>query len=202
MTSKLATKYRPRSLTNSSHRSLIRQTSSAEAVCAPDSAFLHLIEELDSWYRNLPAYLTLTPLQIYVLKDMNLLSLAVYLQLAYHIAITDLTRVSLPGFTFPLAAAFRHVPRDFLRQCQQRCRYHADEVSNLIEMVQGHGPEAFDDPFCHIAAFEAAKIQIIHAAIVQPSDSSSARQTAERNVQINFSLISQSGLDSTRLHVS
>lgn len=129
---------------------------------------------------------------------MNLLSLAVYLHLAYHIAITDLTRVSLPGFTFPLAAAFRHVPRDFLRQCQQRCRYHADEVSNLIEMVQAHGPEAFDDPFCHIAAFEAAKIQIIHAAVVPQVDSS----TAERNVKINLSLISQSGLDPTMLHAS
>jgi hypothetical protein len=98
----------------------------------------------------------------------------------------DLTRSSLAGFQFPVAAALEQ-SGDFRAQCQERCRFHADEVSALIRRGLDHKRTAFDDPFCVDAAFESAKIQIIHTATV--ANDLSTVEMMKRNVNTNLELL-------------
>lgn len=123
-----------------------------------------------------------------------------FLHLFYHAAMSDLMRVSLPGFLFPLAMAFERVSQDFRQQCQRRCRYHADEVSRLIGIGLKQGTRPFDDPFCFTAAYEATKIQIIHSTTVAPCRQTE-RSQAEARIRCNTKLMTLMGRDGSHVHV-
>jgi len=188
------------SIANSSGR-LIRQTLPPGLVSSAGSPLIGLIEQLDMWYANLPHELQITELNMYIQKDTNILGAVFFVHLAYHAAVADLTRVSLPGFNFPLASSFAQVPGEFRRQCQERCRYHADEVSKLVKMGLKHGTRPFDDPFCFIAAYEATKIQIVYTNTVA-AGLRAERSRAEANIRVNTKLMNLMGRDGSHVHVS
>ena len=112
-----------------------------------------------------------------------------FLHCTYNQTVADLTRVSLPGFDFPLASAFRIAPESFRRQCQDRCRYHADEVSSLVLSGFRAGVRAFDDSHITMAAFESTKIQIVHTTTATPN-SARDKQKAYGNIMANMRLLS------------
>ena len=143
----------------------------------------------------------MTDLNTYIHKETNTLSSLMFLHMAYHAAMFDLTRISLPGFNFPLAASFQTVPHDFRQQCQQRCRYHSDQVSDLIQIGMAHGTQAFDDAFCFVAAYEATKVQIIHETTVAGNDPGCRRRT-EYNLKTNIKLMNLKGHSGSHPHVS
>jgi hypothetical protein len=124
---------------------------------------------------------------MYTHRDQNALGAVFFLHLLYHAAICDLTRVSLPGFSFPLADAFHDAPVDFLLQCQRRAQFHAAEISTLIRNGLPHRGLAFDDPFVTDAVFESTKIQIVFAAVT-PNESDFVRMTADR-IRSNMELL-------------
>lgn len=157
-------------------------------IWQPGSLFLHLLEQLESWYTALPEQFLLAELNMYVQKELHTLGALFGMHFAYHSVVTDLTRISLPGYDFPLAAAFRSAPNIFRRQCQERCRYHADEVARLVRFGFQIGFEAFDDTHCGAAVFESTKIQIVHSATATPNGSQQ-RQVAEENIRTNIQLL-------------
>ncbi|RMJ17614.1 hypothetical protein BHE90_011146 [Fusarium euwallaceae] len=167
---------------------MIRQTMTLDDLTSPESSYLKLINEIDVWYNALPEALLLSSHRIYALQEMKTLSATMHLHLAYHAAVAALTRISLPGFNFPLSSTMRRAPPAFISQCQTRCRYHSDQISRIIEIALPHGMEPFDDQFCGIAALEASKVQIIHAAIIQHGDSE-AMQAADRCIRNNLALM-------------
>ena len=116
-----------------------------------------------------------------------MLGAVVFLHMAYHGAIANLTRVSLNGFEFPLAGAFGAVPEQFRYECQTRCRYHSDQISNIIRLGLEHGARAFDDSLCHVAAFEATKVQIVHSSISQRG--AGDREATEDCIRVNIELM-------------
>ncbi|KAF4951510.1 hypothetical protein FSARC_12904 [Fusarium sarcochroum] len=130
------------------------------------SPFMLLIGEIDKFYENLPDTFQMTELNMYIHKDQHTIGALSYLHFMYNAAIFDLTRISIAGFSFPLAAAFQHAPPDFRSQCQKRCHFHAMAVSDLIRQGFDHGRVAFDDLFCMAAALESSKIQIIYWATI------------------------------------
>jgi len=143
---------------------LIRSKDQPYDLWQPRSPFLQTIQQLETWYSSLPDLLLIHDLNAYVHKELNILGAVYMLHFYFHTVVTDLTRISLPGYAFPLASAFRAAPLPFIRQCQNRCRYHADVISKLVRSGLVHGRLAFDDMHCATAAFEAAKIQIVHTA--------------------------------------
>lgn len=108
--------------------------------------------------------------------------------MAYHSAVADLTRIVLPGYTFPLAQVFDRAPPTFKAQCQDRCRFHADEISQLIEAGWKNGERSFDDILCTAATFESTKIQILYATTVASHDKELRKRT-ERNIRTNVKLL-------------
>ncbi|OQV07020.1 Fungal specific transcription factor domain-containing protein [Cladophialophora immunda] len=179
---------------------LIRGSLSASDIQGPDSPFVDLLNRLESWYANVPAKLRITDLNMYILKELNMLGPVFALHLFYHTAVSDLTRVSLPGFNFPLAATFEEVSEGFRRDCQRRCRHHADEVSRLIGIGLKHGTRPFDDPFCFTAAYETTKIQIIHCTTTE-NRRQRERSSAEANIRCNTRLMTLMGRDGSHVHV-
>lgn len=146
---------------------LIRATTSAQIkLWDPESPFLSLLRQLDAFYENLPERFHITDLNTYIHKDQHTLGVLFYLHFMYNAAIFDLTRISLAGFSFPLAEGFQDSPAEFRTQCQERCHFHANVVSDLIHQGFAVGRMAFDDMFCADVALESAKIQIIHSATV------------------------------------
>lgn len=136
----------------------------------------------------------LTDLNIYIQKERNILGAVFMLHFFYHTVVCDLTRVSLPGYDFPLASAFRTAPEAFRRQCQERCRFHADEISRLVRRGLSQGKLAFDDLHCMMAAFESVKIQIVHTSTTR-SNSPAARVNAAGNIRVNMEAIDLMHID-------
>ncbi|KAM5347422.1 hypothetical protein ACJ41O_010427 [Fusarium nematophilum] len=150
---------------------MIRQSLTLDTLASPESPYLKLINELDAWYNTLPEPLLLSSGRIYALQEMKTLSSTMNLHLGYHAAISALTRVSLPGFNFP---------------CPPLCAEHHQPSSAKIALP--HGMEPFDDQFCGVAALEASKVQIIHAAIIQHGDPE-AMKAADRCIRTNLALM-------------
>ncbi|KAK5455282.1 hypothetical protein LTS15_006002 [Exophiala xenobiotica] len=153
-----------------------------------NSSFLKIIEELEVWYDGLPEQFSLADLNPYVQTETNIIGAVFVLRLLYLSIIADLTRVALPGFDFPLSSALRTALNSFRKQCQQRCRFHADQVSRLIQKGPIHGKRACDDFHCAVAAFESAKIQIVHTSTVT-SNSAEERKKTTDNVRFNIKLL-------------
>ncbi|VUC20648.1 unnamed protein product [Clonostachys rosea] len=147
-------------------------------ICDPSSAFIKIIQQVETIYRLLPRHLRLDDDNIYNLKRNQSLGGVFFLHFLIHAAIFDLTRVSLPGFAFPIARAFQSVSTEFSSYCQQRCRFHAARATDLVRKGLQHGRTPFDDIFTADAALEAIKILIIYNATVDPSPDTS-RQTWE-----------------------
>jgi len=164
------------------------------------SPFVILLGKLDTWYANMSSALKMNDLSMYIHKETNMLGPVFFLNVAYHAAVFDLTRISLYGFDFPLAAAVRQAPEPFQQECQRRCRHHADEVSRLIRLGLKHGTKSFDDPFCFTAAYEASKIQIVHATTISPREQFTSAQ-AEANIRTNTQLMSLMGRSGSSVHV-
>ncbi len=173
-----------------------RATHFAVEIWSAQSPYLQLLQTIETWYDALPEELRLTDLNIYVHKERNTLAAVFMMHFAYHSAVADLTRVSLPGFDFPLSSFFKAAPPSFGKQCQERCRHHADEISKLVELGLLTGGRALDEPFCITSAFEATKIQVVHTTTLTPNGPAE-RQRAREQIRTNWKLIltSQNGLN-------
>lgn len=167
--------------------SLIRTPDIHGDIWDPSSPFLQIIQRLDAIYQNIPERYHLNDLNMYILKDNHLLGATFFFYLLVHAVVFDLTRISLAGFNFPLAAAFQRAPPEFRLQCQDRCRFHAEQVSDLIRRGMLHGRAAFDDMFCADAALESAKIQIIYAATVNRA--TEVVGTTRENLKTHFEFL-------------
>lgn len=138
-------------------------------IWEPSSQFVTVIDQLIALYNNMPERYYLTDANLYVLKDKGMLGAVFALHLFIHAVIFDLTRISLAGFSFPLAPAFKNSPVEFRAHCQSLCRFHASQVSDIIRTGLSFNRGAFDDLFCPDAAIESTKVQIIFAATVDQS---------------------------------
>jgi len=165
----------------------IRTTDVAEIVWDPSSPFMVIMEQLEAIYSQLPPKYALTQLNLYALKDQHKLGAVVLLHLLYHAAMCDLTRVTLPGFHFPLAAAFRHAPAAFVSQCQQSCHFHAKSITDIIRQGMSHGSMPFQDPLVADTTFESTKIQIVFSTTL--SSDPDLLLMAENNINSNLGLL-------------
>ncbi|KAL6867027.1 hypothetical protein J3F83DRAFT_103124 [Trichoderma novae-zelandiae] len=148
---------------------LIRVADPNMRVWEPSSEFVKIIDQLMALYNSLPERYYLTDANLYVLQEKGMLGSVFALHLFIHAVVFDLTRISLAGFNFPLAPAFKHAPSEFRAHCQSLCRFHASRVSDIIRTGSSFSPNAFDDLFCPDATVESTKVQIIYAATVDQS---------------------------------
>ncbi|KAF5700071.1 regulator of drug sensitivity 1 [Fusarium globosum] len=143
---------------------LIRTKPDAVHVSDPQSTFMQLLHALEAWSNSISAQLQLTEFSIYVHKELNTLESLFYLHFSYHILICDLTRISIPGFAFPLAAAFQAAPGPFISHCREVCRHHAEQVTRILRMMAQHLNPLFSESITYAATYEATKIMIVYSA--------------------------------------
>ncbi|PTB75659.1 hypothetical protein M440DRAFT_1439356 [Trichoderma longibrachiatum ATCC 18648] len=148
---------------------LIRVADPNMPIWESSSEFVRIIDQLMALYNNLPERYYLTDANLYVLQGKGMLGAVFALHLFIHAVIFDLSRISLAGFSFPLAPAFKHAPPEFRAHCQSLCRFHASRVSDILRTGMSFSPNAFDDLFCPDATIESTKVQIIYAATVDQS---------------------------------
>lgn len=134
--------------------------------------------------QHLPDRYQLNDTSIPALREQHMLGGVFLLHYLMHAVLSDMTRPSLPGFNFPLARVFHSTSADFRSQCQERCRFHARQTTDLIRRGMLYGREAFHDQYAADAALESIKIQIIYAAAVN-QDHGVIRETGE-NVRVTL----------------
>lgn len=166
---------------------LIRVAGDSMRIWEPSSDFVRIIDQLNALYNNLPEKYYLTDANLFVLKEKGMLGGVFALHLFIHAVIFDLTRISLAGFSFPLASAFKNAPLQFRAHCQNLCRYHATQASHIIRTGMTFSPIAFDDLFCPDAIIESTKVQIIYTATVDQSPQT--LQETRDNIITNFSFL-------------
>ncbi|KAH6606903.1 hypothetical protein Trco_006056 [Trichoderma cornu-damae] len=167
---------------------LIRVADPGMRIWEPSSQFVRIIDQLGALYSNLPQKYYLTDANLFVLKEQGLIGSVFALHLFIHAVIFDLTRISLAGFSFPLAPAFKSAPVEFRTHCQHLCRYHASQVSEIIRTGISFSPNAFDDLFCPDATVESTKVQIVYAATVDQSPETMQRTRDNIITNLNFLL--------------
>ncbi|KAL7974367.1 hypothetical protein HDV63DRAFT_111362 [Trichoderma sp. SZMC 28014] len=166
---------------------LIRVAGDAMRIWEPSSDFVKIIGQLNALYNNLPEKYYLSDTNLFVLKEKGMLGGVFALHLFIHAVIFDLTRISLAGFSFPLASAFKNAPLQFRVHCQNLCHFHASQASHIIRTGMTFSPNAFDDLFCPDAVIESTKVQIIYAATVDQSPQN--LQETRNNIITNFSFL-------------
>ncbi|KAI7759794.1 hypothetical protein LZL87_009117 [Fusarium oxysporum] len=114
---------------------LIRTNPDGVDISHAQSPFMQILHALEAWNNSISTQIQLKKFSIYVHKELNSLESLLYLHRSYHIFICDLTRISIPGFAFPLAAAFRATPQAFISHCQDVCRHHAAQVTKILRMM-------------------------------------------------------------------
>jgi hypothetical protein len=124
---------------------------------------------------------------MYMHKDQHTLGAVFLLHLLFHAAVFDLTRISLAGFSFPLATAFRGAPFTFLQECQRRCFLHAHEISNMVHEAEPYKAMIADQSMWAGALFESAKIQLVYAATVQTN--AQTHQLVRQNLRAHLHLL-------------
>jgi hypothetical protein len=149
---------------------------------------MRILNQLESWYHSLPDHLAFTDLNLYIHKDEGTLAAFFFLHLTYHSCVSDLTRITLPGYSFPASAAFQHAPDDVKVQHQNTCFLHADRVSHLLKKGLDMNGSALDDYFASTAAFESTKIQVIYVATLC-RNASDLLHTVTRNVRVNLDVL-------------
>lgn len=135
-------------------------------------------------------------------RDQRSLGALLSLHLIYHSCVSDLTRITLAGYNFPLALACSRAPVDWLLRMQERCLAHAGRVSRLLANGLALGTGALDDSIVPAVAFESTKIQVVYAATLARGRAETT-STIARNVQFNLEAINMlhGGLSRTSKHV-
>ncbi len=139
------------------------------SIWDPSSSYLQTIQKVDAIYQNLPDMYRLNDVNIPQLQENRQLGGVLLLYFLMYSIVSDITRPSLPGYSFPLATAFQEAPQTFRSQCQERCRFEAVRITGLIRTGLTYGRVLFDDIFPRDAALEAAKIQIVYSAAINQS---------------------------------
>ncbi|EGU86910.1 hypothetical protein FOXB_02575 [Fusarium oxysporum f. sp. conglutinans Fo5176] len=158
---------------------LIRTNPDSVDISNIQSPFMQTLDALEAWNNSISSQLQLTEFSIYVHKELNTLESLFYLHLSYHILVCDLTRISIPGFAFPLAAAFRAAPQAFISHCQDVCRHHAAQHLNFL----------FAESTTYAATYEATKIMIVYAASLSGNEHDT-RMGLKEDVMFNMKVLS------------
>ncbi|OTA81399.1 hypothetical protein M434DRAFT_211175 [Hypoxylon sp. CO27-5] len=152
------------------------------------SRFLNILFQLETWHQSLPQFLVYKDINIYIHRDQGSLGPFYFLYLVYHACVCDLTRITLAGYNFPLAAALTHAPADFKSRYQRMCFDHAQSISQLLRDGTKYGTEALDDYFTATAAFESTKIQVVFLATLARGNHTIYNQVTE-NLRTNLNVL-------------
>ncbi|KAF4470504.1 Alkaline phosphatase [Fusarium albosuccineum] len=129
----------------------------------------------------------------WVADEQHTLGTYFFLHLAYHACVFDLTRVTLPGYNFPLAAAFFQVSDEFTVKYRHEAWYHACCASRLLANALECGTGALDDHFTSTAAFESTKIQVIYLTTMA-NNASRLYSEGVANINTNLRVLTLSAL--------
>ncbi|KAL1896088.1 hypothetical protein Sste5346_004827 [Sporothrix stenoceras] len=105
---------------------------------SPSSWFARCKRKLTRWKRALPPQLQLLPDTVYARHAQDQLSALVMLHVWYDQCMSDLYRITMPGFPETLPAdQLRLAPPGWVQQQQKACVRHSINIVTTLEMVAG-----------------------------------------------------------------
>lgn len=167
---------------------LIRKTDCRDLPWSPTSSFQLLLAQIESFGLSIPGHLEFNDINSYIHLQQHQLSAFYLLHLLYHQCYCDLLRITLPGYTFPLAATFNNAPPGFVDSIRQRCYKETKIISNILKKGLQQVVNPFDDPLCAACAYEATKIQIIFVSTCGGSETQAWDEVA-RDVLANLTVL-------------
>ncbi|KPM34860.1 hypothetical protein AK830_g11721 [Neonectria ditissima] len=105
----------------------------------PESDFVVLDADLQSWGRHLPEFISYSPDTIYARLESDQLGSLVLLHCTFHHTLLDLYRISMPDL-FKLRKPFYFPPnqQEFLRSLQADCFHHARQIASILAEAVKH----------------------------------------------------------------
>lgn len=169
----------------------IRQSAPQPPPWESGSETQQILQSLNQWEHALPVHLQYNERNAYIHREEAQLSLFVSVHMIYQACYTDLLRVVLPGYHFPLSDAFESCPVPEVKLMQQSCLEHALQITRIIGIGLSHVTfGAFDDSICIAAAYESTKIQLLgYRHSLGQEATPSARERLVESLDINLSLM-------------
>lgn len=125
--------------------------------------FDDLILRLKKCGKSFPRHLQLNEINTYVHEENNQLPAFYTLHLLYHQCFCDLSRVALPGYSFPISTVIEKNQPERTKDLQLLCIDHACEITAILSASLRRKTRSLIDSTCAICAYEATKIQAVYA---------------------------------------
>jgi hypothetical protein len=146
------------------------------------SQFYRVVKELEDWRKKLPPNMTFEERHMYTFRTSRHLDMFLMVHVWYHQCGCDLfgSWIQDRGATSdddPNAAALA----EFFQKCRDRCLYHAQQISRLLEKVLRVEPDhLFRDPWLSFCILDSVTIQLANKTIQQqPTSAESCREMSQ-----------------------
>ncbi|OBT58160.1 hypothetical protein VE04_01126 [Pseudogymnoascus sp. 24MN13] len=146
------------------------------------SQFYRVVKELEDWRKKLPPNMTFEERHMYTFRTSRHLDMFLMVHVWYHQCGCDLfgSWIQDRGATSdddPNAPALA----EFFQKCRDRCLYHAQQISHLLEKVLRVEPDhLFRDPWLGFCILDSVTIQLANETIQQqPTSAESCREMSQ-----------------------
>jgi hypothetical protein len=146
------------------------------------SQFYRVVKELEDWRKKLPPNMTFEERHMYTFRTSRHLDMFLMVHVWYHQCGCDLfgSWIQDRGATSdddPNAPALA----EFFQKCRDRCLYHAQQISRLLEKVLRVEPDhLFRDPWLSFCILDSVTIQLANETIQQqPTSAESCREMSQ-----------------------
>ncbi|KAK7421828.1 hypothetical protein QQZ08_009773 [Neonectria magnoliae] len=131
----------------------------------PESDFVVLDADLQSWGRHLPEFISYSPDTIYARLESDQLGSLVLLHCTFHHTLLDLYRISMPDL-FKLRKPFYFPPnqQEFLRSLQADCFHHARQIASILAEAVKHGTRLVADSLLPCFAYDSSRVMLYYIA--------------------------------------
>lgn len=152
------------------------------------SQFYEVVKELEDWRKKLPPNMTFEERHMYTFRTSRHLDMFLMVHVWYHQCGCDL----FGNWIQDRGAASADDPNgpalaEFLQKCRDRCLYHAQQISRLLEkMLRVEPDHLFRDPWLSFCILDSVTIQLSNETTQEQTTSAESRKEISQLLKFNI----------------
>ncbi|KFY56799.1 hypothetical protein V496_06644 [Pseudogymnoascus sp. VKM F-4515 (FW-2607)] len=152
------------------------------------SQFYEVVKELEDWRKKLPPNMTFEERHMYTFRTSRHLDMFLMVHVWYHQCGCDL----FGSWIQDRGAASADDPNgpalaEFLQKCRDRCLYHAQQISRLLEKTLRVEPDhLFRDPWLSFCILDSVTIQLANGITQEQPTSAESRKEISQLLRFNI----------------
>jgi hypothetical protein len=153
------------------------------------SQFYGVVKELEEWRRKLPPNMSFEERHMYTFRTSRHLDMFLMVHVWYHQCGCDLFGNWIQGHAASIAddPNTAPAPPELLQKCADRCLYHAQQISRLLEKMLKMEPDhLFRDPWLCFSILDSTKIQLAAESSQPQLSSEETRKDISKLLNFNI----------------